>query len=344
MVKSAVVGVGYLGRFHAEKYAASTNTELVAVVDANFERAQAVASAVGAIPLSDFRQLPSLGVQCASVASDTVTHFEISSWLLSNGIDVLVEKPVTTTEAEARSLIQIARENDRVLQVGHLERFNPAVRAMKRVLSQPMFFEVRRIAPFKSRGHDVDVVLDLMIHDIDIVSHLVSRPLERVEAVGVPVLTNTVDIANARLRFEGGAIANFTASRAAFKTERTIRIFQPNVYIALDYAAKNLRIYTKTGDVDAVTGLPQIAIEEHQVGEQDALEQEVEAFLGCVVSRAVPEVSGFDGLRALELAARIQQAFLLSSADLAQTIGVSMTATDKVANVVSDNITTSAYR
>jgi predicted dehydrogenase len=175
-----------------------------------------------------------------------------------------------------------------------------------------MFFEVRRIAPFKNRGHDVDVVLDLMIHDIDIVAHLVGRPLVKVEAVGVPVLTKSVDIANARLTFQGGAVANVSASRAAFKSERSLRIFQPNVYISLDYAAKRLKIYTKTGEISALTGLPNISINEHSIEERDALEHEIDAFLESVITRTEPEVTGDDGLRALQLVEQIQSAFEIS--------------------------------
>ncbi|OVE79664.1 hypothetical protein BVY02_02590 [bacterium J17] len=301
VLKSAVVGVGYLGKYHAEKYAKSKESELLAVVDKDFSVAKDRAKKYRTQAFVDYKVLPELGVQCASVASSTCSHFEIASWLLSNGVDVLVEKPVATTVEEARELCEIARKHDRILQVGHLERFNPAFRAMKEVLTDPQFFEVRRIAPFKGRGHDVDVVLDLMIHDIDIVAHLVGRPLERVEAVGTPVLTDCVDIANARLTFQGGAIANVTASRAAFASERTIRVFQKEVYISLDYEKKKMKIYRK-GNRPSIGGIPSIEKDERKIKDADALEDEISAFLFAVKHRSQPVVTGEDGVRALELA------------------------------------------
>lgn len=305
---AAVIGAGYLGRFHCQKYRASANADLLAVVDLSLEKAQSLLEG-NEKAIADFRELPALGVRCASVVSDTSSHFEVASWLMKHGIDVLVEKPMTVTTAEARELIEIAQKNDRILQVGHLERFNPAFRKVKDLLTAPMFFEARRIAPFAARGHDVDVVRDLMIHDIDIIAHLVDRPLLRVEAVGVPVLTETVDIANARLTFEGGAIANVTASRAAFKSERTIRMFQPNVYISLDYGSRTLKMYSKSGERDE-KGFPKIAITELPVEERDALADEIESFLGCVRARSTPIVTGEDGLRAIELAEIIHHALV----------------------------------
>jgi predicted dehydrogenase len=306
VIKTAVIGVGYLGQFHAEKYAYSKKAELVAVVDVSEEKAKKVAKKLRTKAYADYTMLTELGVQCASIAADTGEHYRIASWMLDHGIDVLVEKPMTTTVEEARDLIARAERNGRVLQVGHLERFNPAFRAMEKVLTRPWFFEVRRIAPFAGRGHDVDVILDLMIHDIDIIAHLVKRPLQRVEAVGVPVLTGTVDIANARLTFEGGAIANVSASRAAFQSERTIRIFQPELYISLDYGKKKLKMYSKSGGVDSL-GFPKISVEEKNVEERDALADEIDAFLEAVAQRSAPLVSGWDGLRAIELAEIIRK-------------------------------------
>lgn len=315
MIRSAVIGVGYLGRFHAEKYAKLKTSELVAVVDTDEKRASKIARKFKAAAYTDVRQLEGLGVQCASVVSDTSTHYEIAKWLLEHGIDVLVEKPMTVAAEEARSLIDIAARNDRILQVGHLERFNPAFRSLQSILTKPWFFEVRRIAPFSGRGIDVDVVRDLMIHDIDIVSHLVGKPVKRIEAVGVPVLTESVDIANARITFEGGAIANFTASRAALKSERTIRIFQPEMYISMDFEKKRLKIYNKTAQKDA-TGFPKISVTEHRVQERDALEHEIDSFLQSVLTRSAPEVTGHDGLRALQLTDQIHQAFRQSMDEL----------------------------
>ncbi len=305
MIRAAVIGVGYLGKFHAEKYHRSPGAELVAVVDTDAERASAVATVLNAQAVSDYRELAKLGINCASVATNTSSHHEIASFLLEHGIDVLVEKPFTVTQAEARNLIELATARKRVLQVGHLERFNPAFVAIKALLNKPCFFEVRRIAPFSGRSTDVDVVLDLMIHDIDIVSHLVDKPVNKIEAIGVPVLTGSVDIANARITFEGGAIANVTASRAAYAAERTIRIFQPELYISLDFGRKKYKVYGLTKDQ---SGRTSIAISEHDVEERDALYDEVNDFIRCVQERAMPAVSGNDGLRALELALMIKRA------------------------------------
>ena len=306
-LKTAVVGVGYLGSFHAEKYARSERAELIAVVDVDEKRVEKCAKKLKAQALTDYRRLPALGVQCASVASDTSTHFEVASYLLAHGIDVLVEKPLCVDSLQGKELIAIARQHNRILQVGHLERFNPAFSALKGILTAPRFFEARRISPFVGRSHAVDVVRDLMIHDIDIIAHLVGRPLMHVEAVGIPVLTGTIDIANARLTFEGGAVANVSASRAAFTGERTIRMFQPELYISLDLGNKNLKIYKKGTGTDLL-GFPRIEKTETKIEERDALADEISAFLDCVTSRTVPIVTGEDGLRALELAERIHEA------------------------------------
>lgn len=315
MIKSAVIGCGYLGRYHAEKYAKSDSAELVAVVDLDGEKAAQIATQHGALPVVDYKKLPELGVQCVSVVSDTSTHFEIAAWLLQRGIDVLVEKPMTVTVAEGRELIDIAAAHDRILQVGHLERFNPAFRAVKKILTQPRFFEARRIAQFTGRAFDVDVVRDLMIHDIDIIAHLVGRPIEKIEAVGIPVLTPSVDIANARLVFEGGAVANVTASRAAFKSERTIRIFQPNVYVSLDYGNRKIKTCTLSEERDE-RGFPRLEMAEVPVEERDALADEIAAFLSSVATRTQPEVTGVDGLRALELAEQIAKSVTNESQSL----------------------------
>lgn len=306
-MKAAVVGVGYLGGFHAEKYAKSNGVELVAVVDVREERLKEVSKKLKCKGLTDYKQLPALGVQCASVAADTGRHFEIASWLLQNGIDVLVEKPIATSTAEARELIAIAKANSRILQVGHLERFNPAFRTMERHLTRPVFFEARRIAQFAGRGADVDVVLDLMIHDIDIIAHLVGRPVKQIEAIGVPIVTKSFDIANARLTFEGGAVANVSASRAAFKSERTLRVFQPNVYLSLDFGNKKLKIYTKEPGTNML-GLPKISTVEESIEERDALRDQIEAFLKSVRERSTPVVTGEDGMLALEMAEQIKAA------------------------------------
>lgn len=311
MIKAAVIGAGYLGKFHAQKYVAASGAQLVAVVDLDAQRALTIAQQHNCQDISDYKLLPSLGVKAVSVVSDTSTHFSISKWLLENGIDVLVEKPMAVDISEAQQLVDIAAANKRILQVGHLERFNPAFLRISEILTKPLFFEIRRIAQFTGRGADVDVVRDLMIHDIDIVSHLVGRPLASVEAIGVPVLTSKVDIASARLVFEGGCVANITASRAAFKAERTIKIFQPDLYITLDFGGKQARLISRHQD-NATNVLPRIEVEDLVVEEGDALQSEIDSFISCVKNRTAPVVSGESGLKALAIVEQVNEAILMS--------------------------------
>lgn len=309
MVKAALIGAGYLGRFHAEKYSECPEVELTAVVDVDRSRAFELAEKFSTACLTDYRELSELGVQCASVVSDTSTHYQIAKWLLENGIDVLVEKPMTVSVAEADELITLAKRHERILQVGHLERFNPAFKRIQERLHRPLYFEARRIAQFSGRGADVDVVRDLMIHDLDIISTLVNRPVKRIEATGVPVLTKSIDIASARIVFEGGCVANISASRVAFKSERTIRIFQPDIYVSLDYGSKDIRIVSKSSEVDE-RGLPKIEFEELKVGAGDALRDEIRSFVRCVAERCPPVVSGVDGRRALQIVEEVNRAIV----------------------------------
>ena len=212
---------------------------------------------------------------------------------------MLVEKPLTMTVDEGKALLELAVRRGRVLQVGHLERFNPAIRALDGIVREPRFIECHRLAPFTERGTDVDVVLDLMIHDLDVILSMMPSPLRSVEAVGVPVLTNSVDIANARLRFANGGIANVTASRVSLKRERKLRIFQPDAYLSVDYGERRVLICRRESGPD---GLPALSLEEREVPEADALGSEIDAFLSAVRERETPPVTGWDGLRALEVA------------------------------------------
>ncbi len=300
-IKAAVVGVGYLGKFHAEKYAASAKAELIAVVDVDESRAREIGASLGVEALTDYRALAGR-VQCVSVAVPTRFHFSVARELIDAGIDVLVEKPLTADSAEARDLVEAAKIKGVILQVGHLERFNPAIRRLESVIREPKFVECHRLAPFVERGTDVDVVLDLMIHDIDVISSLVRAPVERVEAVGVPVLTDKPDIANARIKFANGCIANVTASRVSIKRERKIRFFQPDAYISIDYDQRRAQIYYKPAPG---AGWLDIRAENIEIKDGDALADEVESFLDCVGSRALPLVGGAEGLRALEIASLI---------------------------------------
>ena len=297
-LRAGVVGVGYLGRFHALKYAAHPDVDLVAVADVDGARCRAVATEVGAEAIDDPRAL--LGrVDCVSVAVNTQYHYAVARELLDAGIDVLVEKPLTTTVEDGKDLLERAVRGQRVLQVGHLERFNPAIRAIEGMVTQPRFIECQRLAPFTERGTDVDVVLDVMIHDIDLLLAMVPSPLRAVEAVGVPVLTQSVDIANARLRFANGCIANVTASRVSLKRERKFRIFQGNAYFSIDFDQRQVRVCRRESDGDGRTSL---TVEQLAVVEGDALANEIGAFVQAVRARETPPVTGWDGLRALEVA------------------------------------------
>ena len=302
-LRAAVVGVGYLGRFHAEKYAAHPGVELVAVVDIDAERARQLAAQLGVEAATDYRTLVGR-IDCASVVVPTQHHHAVARDLLESDIDVLVEKPLTGTVEEGKALVELAVRRERVLQVGHLERFNPAVVALGGVVTDPRFIECHRLAPFSERGTDVDVVLDLMIHDLDVILSMVPSTVCAVEAVGVPVLSSSVDIANARLRFANGCIANLTASRVSLKRERKMRIFQPDAYLTVDYGERRVRICRREPGVD---GQAALVLEDREVVEADALESEIDAFVRAVRGRAAPPVSGWDGLRALEVAHVIRE-------------------------------------
>jgi predicted dehydrogenase len=300
-ILAGVIGVGYLGKFHAEKYAASDKASLVGVVDIDDQRAREVAARVGTSVVPDYRELFGR-VQCVSIAVPTQFHHRIASDFLGSGVDVLVEKPLTADIGEARELVDIAQAKKLILQVGHLERFNPAIRRLESVIKEPKFIECHRLAPFVERGTDVDVVLDLMIHDIDVIASLVRSPVKRVEAIGVPVLTDKPDIANARITFANGCIANVTSSRVSVKRERKVRFFQPDAYISIDYDQRRAQIFHKPAPG---AGWLDIRGENIAIQDGDALADEIDSFLDCVRSRTLPLVSGVEALRALEIASMI---------------------------------------
>ena len=273
------------------------------MADINQERALQVGQKLGVLSHTDYRELFGR-VRCVSIAVPTRLHYVVSRDFLAAGIDVLVEKPMAASLEEGSELVTLAREKALVLQVGHLERFNPAIRRLEGVIQEPRFVECHRLAPFVERGTDVDVVLDLMIHDIDVIASLVRSPVERVEAVGVPVLTDKPDIANARITFANGCIANVTASRVSMKRERKIRFFQPDAYISIDYDQKRAQIYRKPGKG---AGWQDIRAESIEISDGDALADEIDSFLDSVRSRGTPLVSGEEGLRALEIATMISE-------------------------------------
>jgi predicted dehydrogenase len=302
-LKCAVIGVGYLGKFHAEKYAALSDCELVAVVDTDLQTAQTVADKTGSRALTDYREL--LGrVDAVSIVVPTSLHHRVAKEFLMAGAHVLVEKPITVTVAEADELIRIAEDRSRVLMVGHLERFNAALLALDLTEDKPLFIESHRLAPFKPRANDVSVVLDLMIHDIDIILDLVDCEVERIDAKGVPVLTGDVDIANARIAFKNGSVANVTASRVSQKVERKMRMFMPSAYISVDFQNRALTRHRK-GEGEMFPGIPEILSEESVFESGDALMEEIKHFVACIRDGREPLVSGHAGRRALATATEI---------------------------------------
>jgi len=298
-LRAAVVGAGRLGSLHAQKYAAHDGVHLAAVVDVDADRAALVAQSSGAIALQDFRELASK-VDLVSVATPSQTHFAVASWLLEAGLDVLVEKPMTATLNEARELAATADRNGRILQIGHLERFNPAIVHLRSHLRAPRFIECHRLAPFTERGTDVDVVLDLMTHDLDVIMSLTEARVVGAEAVGVAVLTDTIDVANARLRFSDGMIANLNTSRVAPRRERKIRFFQPDAYISVDYEDRRIQIYRKSPPPPGSVW-PIISAEQIELDKGDPLADEIAAFVASVRTRTAPVVAAADGLRAMEV-------------------------------------------
>jgi predicted dehydrogenase len=308
-IKVGVIGVGYLGRFHAEKYAHLKDTELVGVADIDQARAQEVAQALGARACGDYRELlPE--VAAVSVAVPTSSHFAVVREALLAGCQVLVEKPITVTVAEADELVGLARERQRILMVGHLERFNSAMEEIKARVTQPRFIESHRLAFYKKRGTDVDVVLDLMIHDLDHVLNLVPSPVREIRAAGISVLTDRIDLANARLEFADGCIANLTASRMSFKSMRKFRLFQPEAYLAVDFESREL---TMAGKKEGALGpIPGVGLETRRFPQEDILNKEIIAFVEAIKKGHEPPISGEAGRAALNLALEIMAAMKMA--------------------------------
>lgn len=299
-VKTAVIGVGIQGQRHAEKFDALPASQLVAVVDIDSEHVAAVASELGVGVAQDYHDL--IGeVSAVVVATPTLTHFDIVRTFLENRIHVLVEKPIATTMEEADELVELAEAKGLVLQVGHQERYNPVVVALAQHLVQPQFIESNRIAPYKPRALDVSVVLDLMIHDIDLIHSFVQSPMEQVDAVGRSVFSKNIDVSNARIRFANGCVANVTSSRISMKTERTLRVFQANSYLSADLHNKTLSVYSKRGP-GPVSGPEDVAMDKRRFGSSDAMMEQAKAFIGSVTGGSAPLVSGRNALRALETA------------------------------------------
>lgn len=302
-IKTAVIGVGHLGKAHARIYHSLEEAELVAVCDTNEANGRAIAETYQTKFTADFRDL--LGeVEAVSVATPTVNHHEVTCACLEAGISVLVEKPISRTLEEADEMIQLAEAKGAVLQVGHIERFNPAFQALQQQLTNPKFFEAHRMGIFTPRSLDIDVVMDLMVHELDIIASLVNSEVVKIEAVGIPILTQKIDLANARLEFANGCIANITASRVAGERLRKLRVFQPNEYYSLDYAEQQVGMF-KLIPPKAAGAMPEIVAQGLEVTKREPLLAEIESFVVSVRTRSTPVVTGAEGRRALVLATEV---------------------------------------
>ncbi|MFN0109106.1 MAG: Gfo/Idh/MocA family protein [Blastocatellia bacterium] len=302
-IKTAVIGVGHLGKEHARVYHTLETSELVAVCDTNETNGRAIAEKYGARFVGDYRDL--LGeVEAVSVATPTINHHEATCAFLEAGVAVLVEKPISRTLAEAEEMIALAEAKNVALQVGHIERFNPAFQALLQQLTNPKFFEAHRMGMFTMRSLDIDVVMDLMVHELDIIASLVNSEVVKIEAVGIPILTQKIDLANARLEFADGTIANITASRVAGERLRKLRVFQPNEYYSLDYAEQQVGMFKLTPPKSG-GALPEIVAQGLEVTKREPLLAEIESFVSSVLGKTTPVVTGAEGRRALALALEV---------------------------------------
>lgn len=302
-IRAGVVGIGHLGNYHLQKYAKTSDCKITAVADTEPDRARQAASLYNCEAFTDHKQM--LGkVDAVSIAVPTAWHHRVARDFLAAGIDVLIEKPLCATLEEADDLLELARKNKAVFQVGFVERFNPAVMALEKIITRPVFIEVHRLHPFFERGTDVDVILDLMIHDLDLVLKFVRSPVTNLEAIGVPVLSGKIDISNVRLTFADGCIANLTASRISAKTMQKLRFFGPEGYHAVDTRKREIISFKKTTGPDGKGQIVQNSIE---VGSHDPLEEEIRSFISAVMTRTRPVVSGEEGRSSLALAVEILQ-------------------------------------
>jgi predicted dehydrogenase len=304
-IRVGVIGVGYFGQFHAEKYAQMENVDLVGVADIDPSRARAVAKECRTQSFSHHAEILDL-VQAVSIAVPTPLHYAVAKDCLLRGIDVLLEKPISKNLGEAEELIGLAESRGLILQIGHLEEFNGPLLALEGIIQNPMFIESNRLGPFLTRGTDIDIVLDLMIHDIEIILSWVDAKVKWFHAVGIPVLTPHIDIANVRMEFENGCTVNLTASRVSREKVRKIRLFQPNGYLSIDFLAQKV-VFASKKESPTKGELPEIFVQKIPIKKVDPLETEIQSFLQCVRDRKPPRVSGKDGKRALELALQITE-------------------------------------
>ena len=305
-LRTAVVGVGYLGKFHAQKYAALPQSHLVAVCDSHFETAAAIGKQLGVNTFTDYQALAGLA-DAVSIVTPTPSHHTIAKFFLKQGIHVLLEKPIAVTLAEADDLIQTAKQQQVVLQIGHIERFNNVIQAVTPMLVNPRFIESTRLAPFKLRGSEVSVILDMMIHDIDLIQSMVQSAIKNISATGAAVLSPFIDIANARIEFNNGCVANVTANRVNLKISRRMHVFQHDALFNLDLQHKKLTTEHK-GAHEMLPGIPALVREKISYPKDDPLAVEIAAFLTAIIENQPPQVSGEDGKRALETALRIHAA------------------------------------
>lgn len=305
-IRAGVVGVGHLGYHHARLYCALDGVELVGVTDVDSERASKVAAEFGVRAFPDQAALVEAGATALSIAVPTTFHRVCTLAALEAGADVLVEKPIAATVEDGEAMVSAARAAGRILQVGHIERFNGAVVALRSSLIRPRFIECHRLSTYPNRGHDVSVVHDLMIHDLDILLSIEHSGVVSVDAVGVSVFSETEDIANARIRFASGCVANVTASRISVERLRKIRVFSEDAYVSTDYSEQQVMVYRKNGAIrPGGSYLEALSIDALEVNKDEPLKREIESFLECVRRRGHPEVSGEDGLAALRLADQI---------------------------------------
>jgi len=308
-IRIGVVGAGHMGRLHARKLAglraAGLGVELKGIVDVHPDRAQTLAVETGSRAFSGHRELYQ-EVDAVIVAAPTIHHFELARAAFEAGLDVLVEKPIVATLADAQTLLDMAKSGGRILQVGHVERYNSALRRVESLIKKPRFIEAHRIGPFPARATDVDVVRDLMIHDLGIIQDLLGEEPVRLEAIGIPVISREVDIANARLHFPSGCVANLTASRVSLTAMRRLRFFQRDAYFSIDFLAQSVAVFRRFDDPGA--SAPRIEMEQLEIDREDALASEQRAFVDSVRTRRPPLVSGEDAVRALRTAVRIVEA------------------------------------
>ena len=328
MVKIGVVGVGHLGQYHTQKYQNIDNAELVGVYDTNFPRAQEIAGKLKVHCFSSYKEMLAV-CDAVDIVATTTAHYELGKKALLSGKHIFVEKPITSELAHAQELLEIAAAKNLLIQVGNIERFNPVILKTENEISDTLFIESQRISSFQPRGTDVSVVLDLMIHDIDLVLSFVQSPVSEIRASGVGIFTPTIDIATARIEFVNGAIANVTSSRVSMKQERTLRFFQRDAYVKMDFLSKQVRIIKKSDNVDKLLPLilsgvvdinPEqlLDIQNYDVGdtEKDALTLELESFVDCVYNNKKPIVDGLAGTRALEIAIKITNQIQAQNAKL----------------------------